>query len=155
MPVVAVAVGSLLLGAMSMTSSGAATDLPSVRVYNEVWRDQLSSGGPRVETFLIEYIWTDRDLVFTTELGGPVADQALRCGFHRHLAAAGCPRIRIHDGRHTAASILLGRGVNPKIVSELLGHSRISTTMDLYSHVTPTMQRAAIVEMEKALGGGA
>ena len=99
--------------------------------------------------------WIDRDLVFTNELGGPVADQSFRRGFHRHLAAAECPRIRIHDGRHTAASILLGRGVHAKIVSELLGHSRISTTMDLYSHVTPTMQRAAIAEMEKALAGGA
>jgi integrase len=97
--------------------------------------------------------WTDLDLVFTNELGGPVADQTFRRGLHRHLAAADCPRIRIHDGRHTAATILLGRGVHPKIVSEMLGHSRISTTMDLYSHVTPTMQRAAIAEMEKAIGG--
>jgi integrase len=97
--------------------------------------------------------WNDRDLVFTNELGGPVADQTFRRGFHRHLAAAGCPEIRIHDGRHTCFTILLGRGVHPKIVSEMAGHSRISTTMDLYSHVTPTMQRAAIMELEKAIGG--
>lgn len=100
-------------------------------------------------------VWANLDLVFTNEIGGPVADQTFRRGFHRHLAAAGCPRIRIHDGRHTAASILLGRGVHAKIVSEMLGHSRISTTMDLYSHVTPTMQREATAEMEKAIGGGA
>ena len=99
--------------------------------------------------------WVDRDLVFTNELGGPVADQTFRRGFHRHLKAADCPEIRIHDGRHTAASILLGRGVHAKIVSEMLGHSRIATTMDLYSHVTPTMQREATAEMEKAIGGGA
>jgi integrase len=99
--------------------------------------------------------WIDRDLVFTNELGLPVADQSFRRGFHRHLKAADCPEIRIHDGRHTAASILLGRGVHAKIVSEMLGHSRIATTMDLYSHVTPTMQREATAEMEKAIGGQA
>jgi integrase len=99
--------------------------------------------------------WTDLDLVFTNELGGPVADQSFRRAFYRHLRDADCPRIRIHDGRHTAASILLGRGVHAKIVSEMLGHSRIATTMDLYSHVTPTMQREATAEMEKAIGGGA
>jgi integrase len=97
--------------------------------------------------------WTHRDLVFTNEVGQPVADQTFRRTFHRFLKVAGCPIIRIHDGRHTAASILLGRGVHAKIVSEMLGHSRISTTMDLYSHVTPTMQREATAEMEKVLGG--
>jgi integrase len=96
---------------------------------------------------------TTRDLVFTNELGAPVADQTFRRAFHRYLKVAGCPIIRIHDGRHTATSILLGRGVHAKIASEMLGHSRISTTMDLYSHVTPTMQREATAEMEKALGG--
>jgi integrase len=71
---------------------------------------------------------------------GPVVS-SFRRTFHRHLKIAGCPITRIHDGRHTAASILLGRGVHAKIVSEMFGHSRISTTIDLHSHVTPTMQR--------------
>ncbi|MGH2796143.1 MAG: tyrosine-type recombinase/integrase [Thermoleophilaceae bacterium] len=47
------------------------------------------------------------------------------------------PQIRFHDLRHTAATIALGRGVHPKIVSEMLGHSTIAITLDLYSHVTP------------------
>jgi integrase len=51
------------------------------------------------------------------------------------------PPMRFHDLRHTAATLLLGSGVHPKIVSEMLGHSQIAITLDLYSHVTPTTQR--------------
>jgi integrase len=60
------------------------------------------------------------------------------------LAKAGLPRIRFHDLRHTAASLLLGQGVHPKIVQELLGHSAIGVTMDIYSHALPTMQEEAV-----------
>jgi integrase len=67
------------------------------------------------------------------------------------LDRAGLPRIRFHDLRHTAATLLLGRGVHPKIVSEMLGHSQIAITLDLYSHVTPTMQRQATDAMEAVL----
>ncbi len=67
------------------------------------------------------------------------------------LGRAGLPRIRFHDLRHTAATLLLGQGVHPKIVSEMLGHSQIAITLDLYSHVTPTMQRQAADELEAAL----
>ncbi len=56
---------------------------------------------------------------------------------------------------HTAATLLLGRGVHPKIVSEMLGHSTIAITLDLYSHVTPTMQREAAAVLDAVLGGGA
>ena len=53
--------------------------------------------------------------------------------------------------RHTAATLLLGQGIHPKIVSERLGHSRVSITLDLYSHVTPTMQRQAADAMDEVL----
>jgi site-specific recombinase XerD len=53
--------------------------------------------------------------------------------------------------RHTAATLLLGQGIHPKIVSEMLGHSNIYITLDLYSHVTPTMQREAVSAMEAVL----
>ncbi len=60
---------------------------------------------------------------------------------------------RIHDLGHTAATLMLGRGIHPKIVSEMLGHSQIGITLDLYSHVTPTMQRDAADEMGRVLAG--
>jgi site-specific recombinase XerD len=51
--------------------------------------------------------------------------------------------MRFHDLRHTSATLLLEEGIHAKTVSEMLGHTKISTTLDLYSHVTPTMQRRA------------
>ena len=54
--------------------------------------------------------------------------------------------------RHSAATLLLGYGIHPKIVSERLGHSRIGITLDLYSRVTPTMQKQAVDAMETHLG---
>jgi integrase len=61
--------------------------------------------------------------------------------------------MRFHDLRHSAATLLLGRGVHPKIVSDLLGHSQIAVTMNTYSHVTPTMQRQAADAMDALLEG--
>jgi integrase len=61
------------------------------------------------------------------------------------------PEIRFHDLRHTCATLLLSRGVNPKVVSEMLGHSSVAITLDIYSHVTPHMQQAAADVMDAAL----
>lgn len=60
--------------------------------------------------------------------------------------------MRFHDLRYSAATLLLRQGVHPKIVAEMLGHHRISTTLDLYSHVTPTMRQQATAAMEVLLG---
>jgi integrase len=68
------------------------------------------------------------------------------------LAQAGAAaQIRIHDLRHTRATLLLSKNVNPKIVSEMLGHATIAITLDTYSHVLPTMQESAARAMEDAL----
>ena len=66
------------------------------------------------------------------------------------LKHAGLPQIRFHDLRHTCATLLLGRNVNPKIVSEMLGHATIAITLDTYSHVLPNMQDSAVAAMEEA-----
>ena len=78
----------------------------------------------------------------------------LRRSFHPLLTRAGLPSIRFHDLRHTAATVMLGRGVHPKIASEMLGHATVGITLDTYSHVTETMQRAAIGAIEAALAEG-
>lgn len=97
--------------------------------------------------------WEDNDLVFANELGRPVEPgNLLRRSFWPLLTAAGLPRIRFHDLRHTAATLLLERGLHPKVVSEMLGHSQIAVTLDLYSHVTPTMHRQAAEAMDALLG---
>jgi len=97
--------------------------------------------------------WQDPELVFATEVGTPIeCGNMMRRSFYPLLERAGLPRIRFHDLRHTAATLLLGQNVNVKVVSEMLGHSQIAITLDLYSHVTPTMQRQAIEALEAVLG---
>ena len=64
---------------------------------------------------------------------------------------AGLPQLTIHGLRHTHATILLEQGVNPKVVSERLGHASVATTMDIYSHVLPDMQEKAALAIDAAL----
>lgn len=88
--------------------------------------------------------WRDYDLVFTTSDGGPISPRNLVRQFKSLLHRAGLPpTIRFHDLRHTHASWLLAKGVHPKVVQERLGHSSIAVTMDIYSHVAPTLQQQA------------
>lgn len=99
--------------------------------------------------------WQDHDLLFSSAIGTPLeAGNLLRRSFWPLLAKAGLPRIRFHDLRHTAATLLLQHGVHAKIVSEILGHSTIGLTLDVYSHVLPDMQQQAIAAMESLLGDG-
>jgi integrase len=98
--------------------------------------------------------WEDHGLVFTNSVGGPLDPNNLRQrSFFPLLEHAGLPRIRFHDLRHSCATLLLSEGVHPKIVSDLLGHSQIGITLDLYSHVTATMQAVAAEAMGRLLGG--
>ena len=70
------------------------------------------------------------------------------------MQKSGVRRIRFHDLRHTCASLLLAQGVLPRVVLDLLGHSQLSITMDLYSHVMPSALRDAAVAMDRALSEG-
>ena len=76
----------------------------------------------------------------------------LQRSFYPLLERAGLPRIRFHDLRHSAATLLLGLGIHPKIVSEMLGYSQIAITLDLYSHVTATMQQEAVRAFDGLFG---
>jgi integrase len=86
--------------------------------------------------------WSKAELVFTTKTGGPIAGSTLSHALHRHLAAAGLKRIRFHDLRHSATSMLIEAGVSRPKVQELLGHSDPSMT-DRYTHVAPSSSDAA------------
>jgi integrase len=98
--------------------------------------------------------WEEQRLVFTNTVGGPLDPHNLReRSFFPLLERAGLPRIRFHDLRHSCATLLLSEGVHPKIVSDLLGHSQIGITLDLYSHVTATMQAVAAEAMGRLLSG--
>lgn len=92
-------------------------------------------------------------LVFANETGGIISPSNLRNrSFARLLKHAGLPAgTRFHDLRHTCATLLLSKNVNPKIVSEMLGHANIAITLDTYSHVLPNMQEKAARALEEAL----
>lgn len=97
--------------------------------------------------------WGHYGLVFSTSAGGPLDQARPNLALRRALDRAGLPRIRIHDLRHTAASALLADGVHPKVVQEFLGHSSIKVTLDVYSHVTPTMHAEAMRRLDRILRG--
>jgi integrase len=97
-------------------------------------------------------LWRENGLVFASETGEPLDRRYLTSHrFKRLLECAGLPEIRFHDLRHTCATLLLSRNVNPKIVSEMLGHATIAITLDTYSHVLPNMRDQAAAAMEDAL----
>jgi integrase len=99
-------------------------------------------------------VWEDHALVFANEIGKPLdAGNLLRRDYWCALAKAGIPRCRFHDLRHTCATLLLQQGVHAKVVSELLGHSSIGMTLDIYSHVIPDMQQHAVSAMDAVLRG--
>jgi integrase len=92
--------------------------------------------------------WIEKGLVFTNMTGNFLDPGHLLTLFYRVLDQAGLARMRFHDLRHSAATILLTMGVHPKVVQELLGHSTIAMTMDTYSHVLPSMQKDAMDGMD-------
>ena len=93
----------------------------------------------------------DNDLVFRNVTGGPVNPDQFSRHFDQIVARADVPRIRLHDLRHTNATLSLKAGVHPKVVSERLGHSSIAITLDLYSHVTPGISRDAAAAVESMM----
>jgi integrase len=98
-------------------------------------------------------LWQDQGLVFPNETGSLFNPSNLRNrSFKRIKARSGVREdLRFHDLRHTCATLLLGEGVNAKVVSEMLGHASITITLNTYSHVLPDMQDSAAA-MEAALG---
>jgi integrase len=110
-------------------------------------------GRQRVQREAAGASWDDQGLVFTNELGRPVNASNLRYrSFVPLLERAGIEGLRFHDLRHSAATLLLAQNVHPKVVSEMLGHTDIGITLDLYSHVTPTMQAEAANALDRVLG---
>ena len=98
--------------------------------------------------------WHDLGLVFTTLNGTPIEKSNLYRHFKTILEDAKLPSIRFHDLRHSTASLLLAQGTSPRVIMDLLGHSKISTTMDTYAHVMPAMMQDAADSMDKLLGNG-
>lgn len=91
---------------------------------------------------------SNHDLVFTNNAGGPIDSSRIEKHWKRTLNRIDLKIIRLHDLRHTAATLALKWGIHPKKVQEMLGHSSIRTTLDLYSHVLPVMHQEAAQRMD-------
>ena len=88
--------------------------------------------------------WEDHGLVFCTKRGRLSDPTYMLVMFKKLLNDVGLPRMRFHDLRHSAATLLLAMGVHVKVVQELLGHSNITMTLNVYSHVLPSLQQDAM-----------
>lgn len=95
------------------------------------------------------------ELVFCTEAGTPFLQRNLQRDLDRIIKDTGVKHISLYGLRHTMATLMLLGGENPKIVSERLGHASITMTLDVYSHVLPTMQEAATNRLSETLRGSA
>jgi len=98
---------------------------------------------------MLEVPVKDDDLVFSDFEGKPLLPDTVSHAWVKLVKRAGLDGIRFHDARHSHASLMLKQGVHPKVVQERLGHATISTTLDLYSHVTPGLQEAAAAGFDK------
>jgi integrase len=107
----------------------------------------------QAERQLYSLQWFDENLVFDRGDGHWLSQSVWRKEHQRICAAAGVPVIRLHDIRHTFATMLLERGVHVKIASDILGHGQIQTTLNIYQHVSPALQRSVLDELGKSLFG--
>jgi integrase len=107
----------------------------AVRDHHKRQRQHRLAAGPAWDGAL--------DLVATDEIGQLVHPDYLSREFNRIVRSLDLPRIRLHDLRHTHATLALKAGVHPKAVSERLGHATVGVTLDLYSHVVPSLAKDA------------
>ncbi len=119
---------------------------PSAALALHEHRDQQEA-----ERLIIGVPLTEDSLVFAHPDGSPLLPDTVTHAWIDLARRAGFPHIRLHDARHTHASLMLRQGVHPKIVSERLGHATVSITLDTYSHVTPGLQEAAARRFDEGL----
>jgi len=96
-------------------------------------------------------LWEDLDLVFGSEIGTPIGASNLYREYKRLIGLAGVPHIAIHDQRHTATSWAVASGIDPKTVSERMGHSDVAITMNRYTHTSKKQHRDAAQAIEDHL----
>ena len=120
----------------------AATMVEELRAHRVRQAEELLKVGVRLSDGLFVVAQTD---------GSPLQPDSITQDWFRKLEGTSLPRVRFHDLRHAHATHLLMNGVNPKVASERLGHSKVGITLDLYSHVLPGMQEDAAQRVDAAL----
>ncbi len=104
-----------------------------------------------VERMLAGDLWREHDLIFSSTVGTPYQPANLHKRWHAHLKGAGLDPVPFHSLRHTAASFLVALNVHPRIAMEMLGHTNIQTTMQIYSHAQSDDMRKAMESVENVL----
>ncbi|MBC9716860.1 site-specific integrase [Streptomyces sp. TRM66268-LWL] len=97
-------------------------------------------------------LWSDLDFVFTTRTGTPIDPRNFNRQFANRSAKAGVRRIRLHDTRHTCGSLLAALDVHPRVAMQILRHSKIAVTMEVYTHIPTPDTRKALKKLGKHLG---
>ncbi len=113
-----------------------------LRHYKEQQKVQSILGGWNVTPYSPVFCYAD---------GSPILPDSVTHSFKKIVRKIELEDIRFHDMRHTHASLMLKQGIHPKVVSERMGHSTISMTLDTYSHVTTGIQQAAVLSFEECL----
>jgi integrase len=141
--------GVLVFGEPKSATSRRSLNMPEV-LTAELRAHQIRQSEERL---LAGRRWVDHNLVFPTSIGTPIDMRNSLRALHQVLEQHGLPRMRFHDLRHTAATLLLAQGVQPRMIMETLGHSQYALTMNLYSHVMPAMKQETANRMNEILGG--
>jgi integrase len=115
----------------------------ALRVHRDQQNFERAAAGDR---------WTDSGLVFVSTVGTPLDPRNVLRIWHGLLAEAGLARCAFHVSRHTAVSLLIAEGVPLKVIQEVVGHSLLSTTADIYGHLFPQAFAEAADAMDRALG---
>jgi integrase len=97
--------------------------------------------------------WQDNDLVFRTTIGTPLDPRTVARAFDALCKKAGIGKHNLHQLRHTAASLLAAQGVHPRVAMQVLGHSQMSLTMNVYTDVADELGRDAVDLIDAALKG--
>lgn len=140
--------GHLIIKEPKTSKSRRTLTLPSVAVENlrrHRDRQAFEAGSAR--------IWHEQGLVFTNSIGGPLEPSNVLKHYKATLRAAGLPEQRFHDLRHYAATFMLAQGVPMRVVMDILGHSQMATTADLYAHVMPAAYRDVADLLDRAFSG--
>jgi integrase len=106
------------------------------------------------ERLLLGEAYRDEGLVFCLADGKPLDPRNFARSFAQILKKAGLPQVRVHDMRHTFATLMLELGESPKTVQAMLGHSRVAITLDIYSHVSLELEKRAAARLNAVLLGG-
>ncbi len=110
---------------------------------------QLQKMRQKEEKRLFSDVYIDRDYIFADQTGNYLPQRTFMTDYHRLQERYQLPKVRFHDLRHSFATLLIEANVSMKVIQELLGHSTITTSMDLYAHVSEKMKRQALEDIRK------